>query len=136
MKVAVLRTRASVHDMMSLLSISGLESQKVSYGLRISRLPKDLYELLTELPERCYAAGSFDGIITDCTRETRGSASDCRAKTSELTTRPRGFSPNPRHDRGKRLGGGFERSGRVSYELFLRTLPPSMSNRETAKTSI
>jgi hypothetical protein len=49
MKVAVLRTRASVQDMMSLLSISGLESQKVSYGLRISRLSKDLYELLTEL---------------------------------------------------------------------------------------
>jgi hypothetical protein len=49
MKVAVLRTRASVHDMTSLLSISGLESQKVSYGLRISRLSKDLYELLTEL---------------------------------------------------------------------------------------
>jgi len=49
MKVAVLRTPASVHDMMSLLSISGLESQKVSYGLRISRLSKDLYELLTEL---------------------------------------------------------------------------------------
>ena len=49
MKVAVLRTRASVHDMMSLLPISGLESQKVSYGLRISRLSKDLYELPTEL---------------------------------------------------------------------------------------
>ncbi len=49
MKVAVLRTPASVHDMMSLLSISDLESQKVSYGLRISRLSKDLYELLTEL---------------------------------------------------------------------------------------
>ena len=33
------------------LSINGLtaESQKVSYGLRISRLSKDLYELLNEL---------------------------------------------------------------------------------------
>src|SRR5258707_10783571 len=37
------------HDVIAVDQRSHGESQKVSYGLKISRLSKDLYELLTEL---------------------------------------------------------------------------------------
>ena len=40
---------SSRYDVIAVDQRSHGESQKVSYGLRISRLSKDLYELLTEL---------------------------------------------------------------------------------------